>query len=578
MLRSPMGRYKLSETPDGNKTLIYRDTHEIRIHSAYNPIREAQRAVDSFKKGRANLIVVCGMGLAYHIQLLKKKFSGCTVMAIERDSEVVRITRDTYPHHLEHVPVIAAGDDLSTIFEAMDMSTFSGAAYYFHRPSYLIDKTFYDNLIKDINQYVSSKLSDLLTRFEFEERWIENILANLHRVFRAAPVSSLFGRFAGYPGIIVSAGPSLRRNVHLLRDLRDKALIVSVDTAIKILQKNDINPHIIMTLDSQKHSLKHFLGLRDQEPILIADMVSSPKVVDHYGGRLFMSTTSKYYNDSKGNLKRETIPLIEWIEKYIDPIGDIQSGGSVATSIFDLLLNLGCNPIILIGQDLAYTGREIHCSGTHHNEGWIPASNRFSNLDTINQNIIRKRMIKYVEAYGGRGRVISDFVFDLYKTWFTDSAKKVPVSVFNATEGGARIDNTIESSLSELVQSLTAPREQPDGILSEAFSDRHSVNAENLRRGIASAIEEMIRIKETSEQYLKNIDSVSQEGIDRLLMSENASKLIIPFLRKTYVYLARHDDLDPQRALSMILTDSVGASNRAIKLLTKCKENLENIR
>jgi hypothetical protein len=573
-----MGRYKLSKTSDGNKTLIYTDTNEIRLHSAYNPIKEAQRATDSFKKGKANVIIVCGMGLAYHIQLLKKKFPACTIMVIERDSEVVRISQDTYPQHLEHVPVITTGSDLSSIFEAMDMSTFNGAAYYFHRPSYMIDKTFYDNIIKDINQYISSKLSDLLTRFEFEERWIENILANLHMVFQTAPVSNLFGKFAGYPGIIVSAGPSLRRNIHLLSHLKDRALIVSVDTALKVLQKNNINPHLIMTLDSQKHSLKHFLGLRNQEPALIADMVSSPKVVDHYRGKLFMSTTSKYYTDSKGNLKRETIPLIEWIEKYIDPLGDIQSGGSVATSIFDLLLNLGCNPIILIGQDLAYTGREIHCSGTHHNEEWIPGINRFSNLDTINQNIIRKRMIKYVEAYGGHEKVISDFVFDLYKTWFSDSVKKVSVRVFNATEGGARIDNTIESSMSAIIQSLTAPLEQPDKVLSKAFSCTDPVNANNLYEGVASAIEETRKIKENSEQYLKNIESADQKDIDRLLKGENASKLIIPFLRKTYIYLARHDDLDPQRALSMILTDIVGASIRAIKLLTKCKENLDNIR
>ncbi len=573
-----MDRYRLSKTSDGNKTLIYTDTKEIKLHSAYNPIKEAQRSIDSFKKGRANFIIVCGLGLAYHVHLLKKKFPGCPVLVFERDKEVIKITQDTYPEHLEHTPVITASSDLPSIFEAMDMSTFTGAAYYFHRPSYMIDKTFYDNLIKDTNQYISSKLSDLLTRFEFEERWIENILSNLHMISRASPVSNLFGQFAGYPGIIVSAGPSLRRNVQLLNQLKDRALIVSVDTALKVLQKSNINPHIVMTLDSQKHSLKHFLGLRNQKPALIADMVSSPKVIGHYQGKLFMSATSKYYTDSRGNLKRETIPLIEWIEKYTDPIGDIQSGGSVATSIFDLLLNLGCNPIILIGQDLAYTGREIHCSGTHHNEEWIPGITRFSNVDTINQKIIRKRMIKYVEAYGGREKVISDFVFDLYKNWFSDSAKSVSVRVINATGGGARIDNTEELSLSELIPSLTSPRRKPDEILSNAFSSNNTINLKNLYNGIIAAIDEITEIQGISEKYLKNIVSADQKSIDRILNSENASLLITPFLRKTNIYLARHDDLNPQKALSMILNDIVGASIRVIKLLTKCKENLGNIR
>ena len=116
---------------------------------------------------------------------------------------------------------------------------------------------------------------------------------------------------------------------------------------------------------------------------------------------------------------------MDWVEAHAGPVGDIQSGGSVATSAFDLLLNLGCSPIILVGQDLAYTGREIHCSGTHHNDEWLPRYTRFYNLDTINQNVVRRRKIKYVPAYGGAGTVISDFVFDLYRGWFEDSARKV---------------------------------------------------------------------------------------------------------------------------------------------------------
>ena len=176
---------------------------------------------------------------------------------------------------------------------------------------------------------------------------------------------------------------------------------------------------MVMTLDAQKHSLRHFLGLKGPLPPLLADMVSFPHIARSYPGEKIFSTTSKYYTDARGGHKKESTPLMDWIEKFIPPIGDIQSGGSVATSAFDLLLNLGCDPIILVGQDLAYTGREIHCSGTHHNDEWAALYSRFVNLETINQRVVRKRKIKRVEAYGG-GLVISDFVFDLYRGWFED--------------------------------------------------------------------------------------------------------------------------------------------------------------
>ncbi len=95
--------------------------------------------------------------------------------------------------------------------------------------------------------------------------------------------------------------------------------------------------------------------------------MSCPAILRSYGGPRILSTTSKYFTDRHGNTRRETTPVMDWIERYTEPIGDIQSGGSVATSAFDLLLNLGCDPVILVGQDLAYTGREIHSSGTYHN-------------------------------------------------------------------------------------------------------------------------------------------------------------------------------------------------------------------
>ncbi len=570
-----MGTYILSDTPSGMKTLIYSNTKEIRLHSAYHPLREAERSVDAFQKGRANLIIVCGLGLAYHIAVLRKRFPRCQVIVIERDAEVIDLARTAVPDQITGIPIISSESDIIPLFETLNLAAFTGIASYHHRPSYAMDAPFYDALIRDINQYLSSKLSDMLTRFEFEERWIENIFSNLPTLLGTPTVSQLFGKFRGYPGIIVSAGPSLRSNVALLRHLEDRSLIVSVDTALKVLQKSGVSPHMVMTLDSQRYSIKHFLGLRDHQPVLLADMVSYPRIPDLYSGTVVMSTTSKYYTDSDGALKRETTPLIEWIEEHTESIGDIQSGGSVATSAFDLLLNLGCNPIILIGQDLAYTGREIHCSGTYHNEEWVPAINRFNNLDTINQGVIRKRRISFVHAYGGAGTVPSDFVFDLYRGWFADSAKRVPVTVINATEGGARISNTVEKPLHELIESLPRPKREPRAILSEYLTDRVA-DTDAIYQSITAAIDEMRSVKARSEELLQ-LDDEPVESMEDVL-TESSERLLSSFLKRTGVYLARHTDLSPARARTLLLNDIITASQRMANILTKCKEKLEKIR
>ncbi len=569
-----MGEYRLADTPSGLKTLIRTDGREIKLHSSYDPLKEAERSVNAFRAGRARIILVCGLGLGYHVRLLKERFPDHDILVCERDGEVVRIVRSACPGHIEETLLLESADRIPSIFESLDMSSFRGIAIYYHRPSYLIYKEYYDGLIREANRFVSSKLSDLLTRFEFEEKWIENIFANAPKLYSSSRVAGLFGAFRGYPGIIVSAGPSLRKNVDTLAKMHDRALIVAVDTALKVLLKRGIEPHIVMTIDAQKHSLRHFLGAGERSAWLLADMVSYPRISDIYrGGRIF-STTSKYYTGYDGRNRREPTPMMDWIEQFIEPVGDVQSGGSVATSAFDLLLNLGCSPILLVGQDLAYTGREIHCTGTYHNDEWLPKTSRFRNLDTINQAVIRRRKIKYVEAFGGNGTVISDYVFDLYKGWFEDSAGKVPFPVINATEGGARIRGTVERTLSELSRTLPAVKKDPGGVINEALC-RQQFKSDALYSGVTQAITDVSGIVDLAGAWADGAGPEYREKLMAVLDDDTRSGIIAPFLRKTNAYLARHTDMDPEKAASMLAADIASASKKCLRLLMKCKKDLE---
>ena len=551
-----MGSYIVEETSSGRKTLIYKNTKETRLHSAYDPVKEAERSVDSFKKGRASIILVSGLALGYHVPLLRKKFPEDLIVVLENSSDVVKLARKHCPENFADAVIITSISELSVIFETIDMSGFRGIAHYIHRASYQLNQQFYDSLVSDIKQYITSKTSDLLTRFEFERRWIENIFLNLPYMFSSYPVSNLFGKFKGYPGIIVSAGPSLRNNVSMLDKIKDKALIVSVDTAYGVLLKNKISPHIVMTLDAQKYSIKHFLGQKSKEPLLLADIVSYGKISREFPGEKAFSTTSKFYQGADGKTKRETTPAIDWLEKIIGSIGDIQSGGSVATSVFDLLLNLGCDPIILVGQDLAYTGREIHVSGTYHNDDWFPQTNRILNLDTINQKVIRKRKIKYVDSFGGSEPVVSDLVFDLYKGWFEDSATKVPVKVINATEGGARLKNIPENTLEKLALSIKKNNNPPSEVLKNALTGKKFSGKEKLISGLKKGLDDINEIERIANLQQDKLSLTSE--IFSIINKSGMESIFMPYLRKINVYLSRND-IDETKASEFIIRDVLSA-------------------
>lgn len=559
--------YIVSDTKSGVKTLtkkINGSDRDIKLHSAYDPVKESERTVDAFNAGKCSIIAVSGIALGYHLNALKTKFPGMLIIAIEKDPAVIKLCNEFNPTSLENTIIIQNESNLTDFFQTIDLSSFRGVAHYIHRPSYQINPDFYDLVLSNMKLNISSRVSDLLTRFEFEEKWIKNIFRNLKWLGRTPGVSSFFNRFTNYPGIIVSAGPSLRKDLENIKRLKDTSVIVCVDTAYKVLNKAGIEPHFVMTLDAQKYSFKHFTGIKPEKTVLVSDMVSCPDILEHFTGKKIISTTSKYYQDSTGSTLRETTPVMDWIEQHTESPGDIQSGGSVATSAFDLLLNMGCNPIILFGQDLAYTGREIHCSGTYHNDDWLPQITRLKNLDTINQNVIRKRKIKYVTRFQNNGKVISDFVFDLYKSWFEDSATRVSVKVINSNSGGARIENTQEIPADNLNPDKL--KETPESIILKTIAESSPSDISMLLKKIAYINEQLIRIISISESERSVIDKYSD--IDNLLNEHDINSLLKPFLRKAEFYTSRHL-LDNEKSQEMIYNEICIASRKLNGFINK---------
>ncbi|MCL2025335.1 MAG: DUF115 domain-containing protein [Leptospirales bacterium] len=565
-----MGSYQLKETKTGKHTLVFSDGREIRLHSAFDPLTEAQREAAAFEKGRSSHILISGLGLGYHAGAIKEKYPEAHIIILERSKDVTKLAGKYYPDNIRGAGIINSKAELIAFFEEFDINTFRGIAYYIHRPSHRIEPSFYDELTETLKEQISSRISDILTRFEFEERWVTNIFSNLHHLGSALPAEKLFGKFNGYPGIIVSAGPSLRKNISHLEKLKEKAIIVCVDTAYKVCLKSGIIPHIVMTLDAQKHSVKHFLGAK-AGALLLADMVSCPTILRSYTGDKALSVTAKYFTDLNGNSIKESTPIIDWIETRTKPIGDIQSGGSVATSAFDLLLNMGCSPIILIGQDLAYTGREIHSAGTHHNDDWLPVCSRVKNLDTINQSVIRKRSINLVEAYGGNGNVITDFVLNLYRSWFQDSAQRVPLEIINATEGGARIKNTVEKKLSLLAGKIPARAKTPAETLDEILKNYKASSCENLIDELQKALTALNELKAIALE-IKDENSFMAK-FEELAAKNNIRSLVEPFLRKTIFFIDRQN-LDAEKAALTLSKEVSSAIEKLIPMTAKARDRL----
>ncbi|RME91820.1 MAG: DUF115 domain-containing protein, partial [Candidatus Hydrogenedentota bacterium] len=299
--------------------------------------------------------------------------------------------------------------------------------------------------------------------------WIENTLRNLKFFPQARPVSSLFTQARGLSAAIISTGPSLRESLPWLKENQNRVILFAADSAFQVLMSVGITPHFVFTLDSQVHTLNHFLGLPSSDTYVIADLVANPLAVRaalQQNRQIFFSFTAKY-----DDVTRQVTPGCDFVENHLLRTlygskaigfipGDIQSGGSVATSIFDLVRQMEFSNVAFFGQDLAYTNFEIHTPGTHHTKIWLSAKiNRFFPLENINYQIIQKRHTLFMKSKKNKP-IYSDYILSLYRHWFEEAIPLFSGKVYDLTADGLPITSAMRASYKDFPLHKTSDQQQ----------------------------------------------------------------------------------------------------------------------
>lgn len=413
--------------------------------SARDSQKEVKRILGNFSLKKGYMAIVRGVSAVptiWHLANMQKKMGGW-IIVLEADETLAKTMKPKLPKNLKIISPISK-IELQNYIESFPIEKLKGYRFL-SLTSIRLAPEFYAEYEHYIKETFASRLSDLFTRLEFEPTWLKNALHQLKHFTRAKPAAATFGQFSG-TAFLISTGPSLRMHLPWLKKNQNQLFLSCADSAWRVLHKAGITPDLIFTLDSQTFTYQHFAGLplpqTGKAPALFADIVSNPKVIDIWKGSLYFSQTSHYLGDD-----RHVTPGCDVLEKefFSDSVGtlpgDVQSGGSVATSLFDLLRQMGFQSIILLGQDLAYTHREIHCTGTHHTDKWLAKNvNRFSSLEQINNAVLKKRHISYEPSLIGK-KVPADYILSLYAKWFSESAKTVPISIRNATFNGLNVAN-----------------------------------------------------------------------------------------------------------------------------------------
>ncbi|EHB9806057.1 motility associated factor glycosyltransferase family protein [Campylobacter jejuni] len=346
---------------------------------------------------------------------------------------------------------------------------------------------------KNIEVIVRNLNSSLHIGFECYSHLLQNIPFMLESIPFQRILNERKNKFDN--AIVVSAGPSLAKQLPLLKAYQDKAVIFCADGALSMLEKEGIVPDYVTNLDYSDWPIKFFQNKENKTSLNVLSCATHLSLV--------------HFLDNKSVVLRDD-PLYQRFN--LNDFGYIDTGTHVSHFSYTLALALGFKNIIMIGQDLAFDEE-----GNSHSKG-------FSYGEQFSEETIVPTL--QVQAYGGKGEVLTHITWNDYriKLEYLFACNEQKAKFYNATEGGARISFTEELSFKECCEKFLI-KEKPKFELPKSLTKNRSDKL------LAKFKEKIQKDQENAKRFLD--DALALKQILENILSKD---FILPleFLEKVY--------------------------------------------
>jgi hypothetical protein len=463
----------------------------VYLHSRYRPVQEAQAwaAAQKIEEGGGRYaVVVSGFGLGYHLQALFDRMPEDAVLVVgEPNLALIRAALGA----VDLSEMLASGRVM--IFTSLDRGVLvdrleprsvlftagAGTLLVSHPASVQVEGAFHRAFQKLITEFIAFTRTGFLTLMLNNVTTCRNVANNLGRYATTPPIDLMRDVFKGKPAVLVAAGPSLAKNMHLLKELVGekpeargeksaggdggaaprKAVIIAVQTMLKPLLAAGIEPDFVTSLDYNTVSTRFFENLEESgsggHVHLVAEAKANWNVLDVFsagGGAAGRGSMSVLQNDFAERLLRGAFP---------GPMrAGLKAGATVAHLSFYLAEYLGCDPLIMVGQDLGFVDGLYYKPGTAIHETWGVELGRFNTLETKEwERIARSRAIlrKIPDIHGHP--MYTEEQFFVYLQQFERDFAASRCRVIDATEGGARKGGVTVMTLREAIDRYCSGQE-----------------------------------------------------------------------------------------------------------------------
>ncbi|EEO8717607.1 motility associated factor glycosyltransferase family protein [Campylobacter jejuni] len=383
--------------------------------------------------------------------------------------------------------------DMKDMFEYLSLyEMFVNNVYY---------KKFYEDIWhkadelceKNIKIVIRNLGLNLTISFQCYSHLLQNIPSMLGSIPFQRILSERKNKFDN--AIVVSAGPSLTKQLPLLKAYQDKAVVFCADGALSMLEKEGVVPDYVLNIDFEDLPLRFFKNKQNKLSLNILSCATHPSLV--------------HFLDNKSVILRDD-PLYQSFN--LNDFGYIDTGTHVSHFSYTLALALGFKNIIMIGQDLAFDEE-----GNSHSKGF-DFGEKFEEEH-------KKYKLK-TQAYGGKGEVLTHITWNDYrvKLEYLFACNDQKAKFYNATEGGARINFTEELSFKECCEKLLT-KEKPKFELPKSLTKNRSDKL------LAKFKEKIQKDQENAKRFLD--DALALKQILENILSKDFL-LPLEFLEKVY--------------------------------------------
>ncbi|ENT7365411.1 6-hydroxymethylpterin diphosphokinase MptE-like protein, partial [Campylobacter jejuni] len=498
------------------------------------------------KTPRYPFICIYGIGNALLIKNLAKHYKHLFVFESEIELFILALSTIDLSEELKTYQVIlfdAAAKDveihIAMVFDQQSILEYLSLYEMFISSHYYLK--YYETSILSLNELciksaaVAIRNADiscflpLLTHGQF----LQNIPSMLESIPFQRILSERKNKFEN--AIVVSAGPSLAKQLPLLKAYQDKAVIFCADGALSMLEKEGIIPDYVTNLDFTDLAMKFFQNKENKTSLNMLSCATHPSLV--------------HFLDNKSVVLRDD-PLYQRFN--LNDFGYIDTGTHVSHFSYTLALALGFKNIIMIGQDLAFDEE-----GNSHSKGF-DFGEKFSGEENIDK-------LK-VTAYAGKGEVLTHITWNDYriKLEYLFACNEQKAKFYNATEGGARINFTEELSFKECCEKLLT-KEKPQFELPKSLTKNRSDKL-------------LVKFKEKIQKDQDNAKRFLDDALALKQILENilSKDFILPleFLEKVYQNIENFNhSLDEDEFIQDGILKAV-MYERGLKISLVYKENI----